>query len=106
MKHYQLDDMTKGWFVGAFAPTAHSTPDCEVAVKRYKLGDCEAAHYHKIAAEITLVLAGRIRMAGREWNEGDIIVLDPGEATDFYALTDATTVVVKVPGCTNDKYPI
>lgn len=104
MKHYQLDDMAKGWFVGAFVPSAHSTTDCEVAVKHYKLGDHEAAHYHKIATEITLVLTGRVRMADREWDTGDIIVLDPGEATDFHALSDASTVVVKIPGCTNDKY--
>ena len=32
------------------------------------------------------------------------IVIEPGEATDFRALTDATNVVVKVPGALNDKF--
>lgn len=104
MNHARLEDMTKGWFVGQFSPTAHMTQNCEVAVKHYKAGDFEAAHYHKIATEITLVISGRVRMAGKEWTAGDIIVLAPGEPTDFEALTDAVNVVVKTPGALNDKF--
>jgi quercetin dioxygenase-like cupin family protein len=104
MKMAHLDNMIKGWFVGNFTPTALSTEACEVAVKRYKAGELEAAHFHKIATEVTLVLSGQIRMAGKEWGPGDIIVLSPGEVTSFEALTDAVNVVVKIPGATNDKY--
>jgi quercetin dioxygenase-like cupin family protein len=43
-------------------------------------------------------------MAGREWIEGDIVVLEPGEVSGFLALTDAVNVVVKTPGALNDKY--
>lgn len=104
MNSAHLQDMVKGWFVGGFAPTAYATPHCEVAVKRYAAGEREAAHFHKVATEITLVLQGRVRMAGKEWGEGDIIVLAPGDTTDFEALTDAVNVVVKTPGAQNDKY--
>ena len=104
MTSYKLDQMVKGWFIGAFNPTAHQTKSCEVAVKKYKAGDTEAMHFHKIATEITLVVSGRVRMVGRIWEEGDIIVLSPGEATDFEALTDAVNVVVKTPSCTTDKF--
>lgn len=104
MKHARLDEMVKGWFVGRFTPTALTTDACEVAVKRYKAGECEDAHYHKVATEVTLILEGRVRMAGAEWGPGDIIVLSPGEVTDFEALTDAVNVVVKTPGALNDKY--
>lgn len=104
MKQARLDDMTKGWFVGAFSPTAHATNSCEVAVKSYKAGEREAAHYHKVATEITLVLSGRVCMAGQEWGAGDIVVLEPGDITDFEALTDAVNVVVKTPGALNDKF--
>jgi len=104
MKHARLEDMVKGWFVGGFDPTAHGTQACEVAVKRYAAGEREAAHFHKVATEITLVLSGRVRMAGREWGEGDIVVLQPGEPTDFEALTEAVNVVVKTPGALNDKF--
>jgi hypothetical protein len=104
MKNYRLDDMTKGWFVGGFAPAAHSTQSVEVGVKHYRAGDHEAAHYHKVATEITLILSGRVRMFGKEWGEGDILVVEPHEATDFTALTDAVNVVVKTPGALDDKY--
>ena len=104
MRHEKLSSMVKGWFVGPFTPTAYSTDGCEVAVKYYKAGETEKAHFHKIATEITLVLSGRVRMAGREWGGGDIVILEPGEETDFEALSDAINVVVKVPGAQNDKY--
>lgn len=106
MKHDRLDGMVKGWFVGAFSPTAHSTTGCEVAVKHYRAGEIEAPHFHKIATEVTVVLQGRVRMVDREWSEGDIVTLEPGEPTGFEALTDAITVVVKVPGALSDKYII
>lgn len=104
MKSARLDDMTKGWFVGAFMPTAHRTHDCEVAVKKYKAGDKEEAHYHKIATETTLILSGTVIMCGREWSAGDIIVIEPGDITSFEAVTDAVNVVVKTPGALNDKF--
>lgn len=104
MKHAKLAEMVNGWFVGGFVPTAHATEACEVAVKTYPAGATEAAHFHKIATEVTLVLSGRIRMAGREWSAGDVVVLEPGEFSSFEALTDAVNVVVKVPGALGDKY--
>jgi anti-sigma factor ChrR (cupin superfamily) len=104
METEKLENMIKGWFVGGFSPSAHKTDACEVAVKRYSQGDFEPSHYHKIATEITLVLTGKVRMNGREWGEGDIIVINPGDATDFEALSDVVNVVVKVPGAADDKY--
>jgi quercetin dioxygenase-like cupin family protein len=104
MKKAQLNDMFKGWFVGDFNPTAFSTDQCEVAVKTYKEGDSDAAHYHKLAHEITLVLNGTVSMLDQTWQSGDIVVIEPGEVSSFTALTDATLVVVKVPGAKDDKY--
>lgn len=104
MKVVRLAEMTKGWFVGNFVPTLYQTKDVEVAVKEYKAGDFESAHYHKIATEITVVVSGRVQMNQKIYETGDIIVLDPMDATDFRALTDAVTTVVKIPGANNDKY--
>lgn len=104
MRVAKLDEMIKGWFVGGFRPAAYSTEACEVAVKYYMISDKEAAHLHRVATEITLILFGRVRMMDREWSQGDIVVLSPGEVTDFEALTNCATVVVKVPGAPNDKY--
>ena len=43
-------------------------------------------------------------MNGRVFAAGDIVVVKPGEATDFEALTDTTTTVVKLPSAKGDKY--
>ncbi len=104
MKNFALSDMVKGWFVGAFSPTALQTDACEVAVKHYRAGDREDVHHHRIATEVTVVVSGKVRMCGRVWTAGDIVVIEPGEATDFEALTDAVNVVVKLPGALGDKY--
>ena len=106
MKTAKLSDMTKGWFVGNFEPTLYKTNDVEIAVKSYSAGAYEKKHYHKIATEITVVTKGIIRMNGVEYSAGDIIIMEPNEATDFYAVTDAENVVVKLPGANNDKYEV
>jgi hypothetical protein len=104
MEVHKLDDMTKGWFIGNFTPTLHCTNDVEVAVKHYLEGEHEASHHHKIATEYTAIVKGSVLMNGQLFSEGDIIKILPNESTDFKALTDATTVVVKIPGASNDKY--
>ncbi len=105
MKIAKLEDMVKGWFVGNFEPTLLKTNDVEVAVKSYKKGDYEETHYHKIATEITVIISGRVKMNGIEYKAGDIVVMEPNEATDFECLEDGTkNVVVKYPGANNDKY--
>lgn len=104
MKVSKLDDMIKGWFVGNFNPTLLKTNDVEVAVKEYKKGSREERHYHKVATEITVIVSGQVRMNSIEYAKGDIIVIEPNESTDFEALEDTITTVVKYPGANNDKY--
>jgi hypothetical protein len=103
--HRRLNEMVGGWMVGAFEPTCYRTEACEVACKRYNAGSVEARHVHRVATEITLVVSGRVRMNGRMFTSGDIVILSPGDATDFTALEPTTTVIVKVPSVPGDKYP-
>ena len=104
MRKANLNDMVKGWFVGNFEPTVLKTNDVEVAVKRYKKGEYEERHYHKIATEITVIVEGQVKMNGKIYNKDDIIIINPNEDTDFEVLEDSVTVVVKYPGANNDKY--
>lgn len=104
MTKFNYEDMVKGWFVGDFEPTALRTTAVEVGVKKYQAGDREAWHYHKVATEVTLILTGEVEMNGVRHCAGDVIRLEPGEGTDFVAVTDATTVVVKMPSVIGDKY--
>lgn len=104
MRIEQLSNMTKGWFAGDFTPAALHTKAAEVAVKTYPAGAYEQKHYHKIATEITVVVSGTVEMNGVQYQQGTIIVIEPGEATDFRAVTDVVNTVVKIPSCTDDKY--
>jgi len=104
MKVNKLNDMFKGWVVGNFDPSLWKTNDVEVAVKEYVAGDYEEKHYHKIATEITIIGKGKVEMNGIEYNSGDIITIEPEEATDFRVLEDTITTVIKFPCLTDDKY--
>jgi len=104
MKIDNLADFIGGWFVGNFEPSLHKTNDVEVSVKNYKAGDYDQEHYHKLGTEYTVIVKGKVKMQGKEYSEGDVLTISPMESTDFLALTEATTVVVKIPGASNDKY--
>lgn len=99
-----LSDMHKGWFAGPFLPTALHTEAFECAVKRYDAGTREPRHVHRLATEITVIVEGRVRMNGVEHGRDSIVCIAPGQATDFEALTDVVTVVVKTPAVPGDKH--
>lgn len=104
MKIDHLDRMVRGWVVGNFDPSLYRTSAVEFAVQRFEAGANETWHYHKIATEITVIVSGRAEMNGREVAPGDIVMLEPGEGTDFRAIEETVTAVIKIPGVLNDKY--
>lgn len=104
MRVFRLEKFTKGWFVGDFDPVIVRTGGVEVAIKEYQGSDCEAPHHHRVATELTAVVSGRVKMFDQEFGAGDIVEVLPHESTGFQALTDAVTVVVKIPSVSNDKY--
>lgn len=104
MRFHQLSQMVGGWMVGDFEPSCIRTTACEVSCRAYKAGDSEPRHVHRVATELTLVASGRVAMNGKVLSAGEIIVLDPGDDTDFVALEDSTTVIVKMPSVIGDKY--
>lgn len=105
MNRHRLTDFPGGWFVGRFEPRLLPADDVEVAVKTYPAGAMEGRHVHRVATELTLVASGRVRMNGEEFGPGDIVEILPGESTDFEAMSDTITVVVKSPSVPGDKYP-
>lgn len=104
MRKANLNEFTRGWVTGAFEGAFYSTPDMEFAVQTFKKGTKEASHCHKIATEITVIVKGKARMQDQILNEGDVVEISPGEYTDFEALEDTITAVIKHPGALNDKY--
>ncbi len=90
--------------MGDFSPTMHKTTDCEVAYKEYDAGFVDGKHHHKIATEFTLIIKGRAKMNDMELVAGEGVVIKPEESVEFTALEDTATLVVKIPGATDDKY--
>jgi hypothetical protein len=103
MKIGNLGDMKKGWLVGDFNPVFYRDKGFEVAVKKYKAGEREEKHFHRVAKEITVIAQGEVRMNGVNYKENEILMIEPLEAVDFYALKDTITVVVKIPSVKDDK---
>lgn len=103
MKEYQLKNFTNGWFVGNFEPTIFATNDFEVSVKFFEAGDREPLHKQILATELTAVISGIVQMNSKEFSVGTIIEFKPGEACEFFSVTDATLVCVKFPSIPNDK---
>ena len=104
IEKFDLQDMFNGWFIGNFEPSLLKTNAVEVGIKKYKAGAYEGMHFHKIATEFTVIVSGEVEMDGVKYQENDILKINPGVATDFLALTDVVTVVVKIPGANDDKY--
>jgi mannose-6-phosphate isomerase-like protein (cupin superfamily) len=104
LERHHLKRFIKGWFVGNFKPTLLASDAVEIAIKHYQAGEHEMSHHHKVATELTAIVSGRVRMAGEEIGAGEIVKIHPGQSTDFTALTDAVTVVVKMPYVAGDKY--
>lgn len=104
MKKFQLKEFMKGWFIGPFIPTLNESNHFECAVKKYNAGDYEEKHYHKLSTEYTVIASGQVRMNNVEYGPDSIIEINPFEVTDFEALTDVITFVVKIPAVIGDKY--
>lgn len=104
MKYADLQDMKGGWFLGDFEPSIIKTKEFEVGIKEYKKGDSELKHVHKLATEITVIIRGKVKINNNVLHKGQIILLNPNEASDFEVLEDTITAVVKFPSIKDDKH--
>jgi hypothetical protein len=104
MKINHLSNMVRGWIVGKFSPSLYYK-DYEIGFKYYKKGDYEKSHAHLLSDEVTIVLFGNVEMNGKQYSEGDIIIQEKGEFTDFLCISDkAITAVYRPDGSfTSDK---
>ncbi len=97
-------EFIKGWLVGDFSPSLFKSKDIEVGIKYYDSGFKEKAHYHKISTEYTLIVKGKAKINGSLYCEGQGIIIEPNEISNFECLTDCVTLVIKIPSSTEDKY--
>lgn len=106
MKKYKLDQFTRGWLVGDFAPSIIHTKSFEFMVRFYKAGEKEQKHIHKVADEITVIINGRFLIDGQTLIKGDVIHLLPGDSIDFECLENGANAVIKIPSVKGDKFII
>lgn len=104
MNIFLLNEFKNGWFIGDFLPSIFRTELFEIACKKYKSGQIEKKHYHGIAIEYTLIVTGTAKINDIIINEGEIIAIYPNEIVEFSAISDITTIVIKLPSVPNDKY--
>jgi len=104
MRIAKFNDMTNGWFVGGFIPTAYNTSDFEVGYLTHKKDSKWPAHYHKEATEINLLVKGKMTVNGKTLNKGDIFVIYPDEVSSPKFIEDCEIVCVKIPSVPGDKY--
>jgi hypothetical protein len=96
----------RGWFVGSFDKSVYKTTDLEAGYQYNYAGETSPAHYHKIATEINLITRGAVKINGELYTAGMGLILYPGEVGECEYLEDTETMVIKVPGPLNDKYPV
>lgn len=101
-----LNDFTRGWVVGNFEPSLIKTENIEVAIQEYKVGDTEAAHYHKEAIEYNVILDGTVSFNNDLYSKDEICIIEKNEITEFKAVTDARVLVIKSVSVKGDKYLI
>ena len=106
MKIHRIEEMTGGWFIGNFEPSAFKTNQFEVGYKLHLAGEKWDAHYHKEADEVTFLLRGRMIIQGKELKSGDVFVINRYEVADPVFLEDCEVIVVKTPSVICDKYTV
>ena len=104
MKILALQNYTRGWLVGDFAPNVFRTKECEFAVKTYTDGESEPAHFHKRATEISVIVTGEFNINGKKLKAGDVLIMEPGDVARFKCVKAGSTAVIKIPSVRGDKY--
>jgi hypothetical protein len=94
----------RGWYIGPFERAIFRTDACEVAYQYNRSGERSPAHTHRVAKEINLITAGKVCVSGETFGPGQGFIMEPGDICECLYLEDTQTVVVKVPGVSNDKY--
>lgn len=103
MDKYNLDRFKGGWILGNFSPAIFQSENFEIGVKYFTQGDREALHAQKTATEITIIHEGRVRIGDVILQNGEILVIYPGEFADFEAFASGSLTCIKFPSIPSDK---
>ena len=99
----KINEFERGWFIGNFPKAILQTDQFEVALISCGVG-IHPTHYHKIATEYNVLIEGKLRIADRIINPGDVYVIDKCEVTEQEFLEPSKVLCVKTPSVADDKY--
>ena len=99
-----IEDFTRGWIVGDFAPALVQTKDVEIGILDLPYGHKGDGHIHKLHVEHNLILSGTVRAKGELFFDGDIFTYYPGEKSDVEFFEDTKLLVIKTPATKGDKH--
>ena len=98
--------MVKGWVIGDFEPSVFKNPFFEVAHHQHEAGYITPRHTHKIAHELTYIVAGSLLVEGVEFGPGKMFLYEPYDIANVKVLEDVDLIVVKWPSVPSDKYMV
>ena len=111
MKKDHINNYKRGWVLGNFKPNLFvlgKEDPLEVGVQFYKAGDSHDYHYHKLTNEWNIVAKGkcifRTPNEDIELVEGDILLIQPNEPAQLFAISDCCIVCIKDDSVSGDKY--
>jgi quercetin dioxygenase-like cupin family protein len=106
MKITRLSDYVRGWIVGDFEPSILRTKDFEVGLLTHKKGEEWPKHIHELATEYNVLVQGKMRVNGQYIYEGEVFVIEKGEAAKPEFFEDCLVLVIKVPSVIGDKHEV
>lgn len=98
-----IDNFTRGWFIGNFDPALLKTDAFEVGYL-FKPKGSEPPHYHAVATEYNVLVSGKMRLNDQEFVAGDMFIIDPNVVAYPVFHEDCYIICVKVPSAPNDKF--
>lgn len=104
MESYQWEDMEGGYFVGDFEPAAAKSGDVEISFKYIYKGTLDAQYYRSIDTETMFIARGQLDVDGTVYKKNDILVWEPNEIINIFALEDSEIFIIKMPGTARDTY--
>ena len=102
MKSFKMKNMKKGYFVGDFSPAVLENNAVELACKGASKYTLDAAYYRKEDTTVILIMSGRLDVDGKIYKYGDVLLFEPGDIINLFALTNVRMIVSHFPGTKKD----
>jgi hypothetical protein len=106
MKVRNINEFTKGWFVGDFTPAVFQSKDFEIGHHKHRRSEKTFPHYHKETTELNYILKGTLMVSGTLLTEGQMWTYEKNEVSDVQFLTDVELIVIRWPSIPSDKYEV